>query len=482
MRKQRNQGLYMNYDPSVDRNVMVATYATDGAILDYHYEMEGNTRDTYLERDNSFDELMGTLHGNLEFKPQIREHQANIAKEIFREAKANFAKNPNEFVLLDFDNPDPVVQETMKLLPYSFRKEIIKHFGDGVVPVHKSVYTSMFGFRAYSIANMFDKLYDPEQKLNLAEKLITGIFRAFSKEKARQRAVQLEKLIQDFMSVIKDYIVVRSGRVLLGNIISNILLLSLHGVNPIKILQDSIFAWRNSNRYTKTLAKVNYLNTRLFGLTNKQEIGLIKRELKTLQRELDNNPMHEFMQAGLMSTIVEELTNQDNKYKTPIQKSMDKYLNKIPQPIRSTFSTLTIDKGTLLHNFLSDAVQFSDLSAKYVLTKHNMDKGMDIANAIYESQINFINYDMPTNQFLDYMNRMGFMIFTKYFLRFQKVMLKLFNKMPVTALAQHYAIEQLGGQGIYEPFIFSRFGNPFDDSIFMADNVFADAIITDLVF
>ena len=229
MRKQRNQGSYMNYDPNVDRNAMVATYATDGAILDYHYEMEGNTRDIYLERDNSFDELMGTLHGNLEFKPQIREHQANIAKEIFREAKATFAKNPNEFVLLDFDNPDPVVQETMKLLPYSFRKEIIKHFGDGVVPVHKSVYTSMFGFRAYSIANMFDKLHDPEQKLNRAEKLITGIFIAFSKEKARHRTVQLEKLIQDFMFVIKDYIVIRSGGVLMGNIISNILLLSLHG-------------------------------------------------------------------------------------------------------------------------------------------------------------------------------------------------------------------------------------------------------------
>ena len=482
MRKQRNQGSYMNYDPSVDRNVMVATYATDGAILDYHYEMEGNTRDTYLERDNSFDELIGTLHGNLEFKPQIREHQANIAKEIFREAKANFAKNPNEFVLLDFDNPDPVVQETMKLLPYSFREEIIKHFGDGVVPVHKSVYTSMFGFRAYSIANMFDKLHDPAQKLNLAEKLITGIFRAFSEEKARQRAVQLEKLIQDFMSVIKDYIVVRSGKVLLGNIISNILLLSLHGINPIKVLQDSIFAWRNSNRYTRTQAKVNDLNTRLLGLTNKQEIGLIKRELKTLQRELENNPMHEFIQAGLMSTIVEDLTNQDNKYKTPIQKRMDEYLDKIPKPIRSTFSTLSIDKGTLLHNFLSDAVQFSDLSAKYVLAKHNMDKGMDISNAIYESQINFINYDMPTNQFLDYMNRMGFMIFTKFFLRFQQVMLKLFTKMPVTALAQHYAIEQLGGQGIYEPFIFSRFGNPFDDSIFAADNAFADTIITDFVF
>lgn len=479
-RQQRNKQSYQDYDPSVDKDAMVAIYATDGAILSYHYEMSGVTRDTFLERDNSFDELLGTLHGNLLFKKEMREHQRNIAKEIFKDAK-DYAKAPNEYVLLDFDSTDPHVQEVMKMLPYAFREEIIKHFGDNPVVVHKSIYNAMFGFRAYSIANMFDKLGNPEAKLNQAEKLITGIFKVLFHEKARQKAVNFEKLIQDFMSTIKDYIVVRSGGVLVGNIISNMLLLSLHGVNPIRILKDSTFAWRNTKRYTTTQAKVNELQVKLLGLTDTRQIGLIKRQLVALNKERQNNPMHKFMQAGLMSTIVEDLSLQEDKYKTPLQESMDKYLELIPKPIRDVVGVLTLDKGTLGHNFLSEATQFSDLSAKYVLAKYNMDKGMDLQNALYESQINFINYDIPTNQFLDYMNRMGFMLFTKFFLRFQQVMLKMAHKMPVASLAQYYAVEHLGGQGIYEPFIFNRLGNPFDGSVLLADNAFAGTVTAEMI-
>lgn len=191
--------------------------------------------------------------------------------------------------------------------------------------------------------------------------------------------------------------------------------------------------------------------------------------------------MHEFMVQGLMSTIVEDMSFQDEKYQTPIQESMNKYLEHIPKPIRKTVGTLLLDKGTIGHNFLSEATQFSDLSAKYVLARHNMDKGMDLQSALYESQVNFINYDIPTNQFLDYMNRMGFMLFTKFFLRFQQVMLKMAHKMPVSSMAQYYAVEHLGGQGIYEPFIFNRFGNPFDGSVTLADNAFTDTIVADVI-
>ena len=480
-RKQRNKQSYQDYDPSVDKDTMVAIYATDGAILSYHYEMSGTTQDTFLERDNSFDELLGTLHGSLLFKEEMRQHQRDIAKQIFEDQANDYHKKPNEYVVLDFDSTDPHVQEVMKMLPYAFREEIIKRFGDNPVAIHKSVYTAMFGFRAYSIANMFDKLNNPEAKLNKAEKLITGIFKLLFKEQARQKAVNFEKLIQDLMSTIKDYIVVRGGGVLLGNIISNMLLLSLRGINPVRILKDSIFAWRNTKRYTTTQAKVNELQVKLLGLTDTKQIGLIQRQLKALNKELLNNPMHEFMVQGLMSTIVEDLSLQEDKYKTPLQQSMDKYLERIPKPIRNVVGVLSLERGTVGHNFLSEATQFSDLSAKYVLAKYNMDKGMALDEAIYESQVNFINYDIPTNQFLDYMNRMGFMIFTKFFLRFQQVMLKMAHKMPIASLAQYYGVEYLGGQGIYEPFIFNRFGNPFDGSISLADNVFADTIVADVV-
>ena len=79
------------------------------------------------------------------------------------------------------------------------------------------------------------------------------------------------------------------------------------------------------------------------------------------------------------------------------------------------------------------------------------------------------------------MNRMGFMLFTKFFLRFQQVMLKMAHKMPVASLAQYYGVEYLGGQGIYEPFIFNRLGNPFDGSVLLADNAFTGTITAEMI-
>ena len=287
-------------------------------------------------------------------------------------------------------------------------------------------------------------------------------------------------IIQLIMTTIKDYIVVRSGGVLLGNLISNILLLSLHGVNPVKIVTDSVFAWRNSKNYTKAQTRIEQINVQLLGETNTKKISQLKRELKSLQQSLDNNPMKAFMQAGLMSTIVEDIAVQDELYKTPVEQILDNYIQRIPKPIRNTIGTLTLAKGTYGHGLLAQATQFSDLSAKYTLAKHNMNKGMSLQEAIYESQINFINYDMPTNKFLDYMNRMGFMMFTKFFLRFQQVLAKMAYKMPITSLTQHIGIEYLGGQGIYEPFVLSRLGNPFDESILLVDDAI-DGLITNQI-
>lgn len=92
---------------------------------------------------------------------------------------------------------------------------------------------------------------------------------------------------------------------------------------------------------------------------------------------------------------------------------------------------------------------------------------MNKEKAIYEVQMSFINYDIPTHQFLDYMNRVGFMMFTKFFLRFQRVMTKLAINAPVSSLMGHYAVEYAGGQGVYDPFILNRLGNPLDGSLLL---------------
>lgn len=471
---------------SFDRtgNALIPTYDTQGAILDYHYEMGHTARDVLLERDNSFDELLATLNGGLEFKPEMFNQQKQIAKVIAQDAKQNVAKRPNEYIQLDFNSKDPDVQRVIKMIPYSFRTELQKQFGKHAksYPIHKSMYTATFGYQAYSVVNIWDKL-DNNKKLNLAENLLKNVFDLAFKENGRKRALQAERIIQDTMTFIKDMIVIRSGGVLLGNILSNTYLLMTLGINPVRILKDMTFSWRNSKNYRTMVNRIEEINALLMTTNSSKDKSLLNREKKQLQEALNRNPMKEYMEAGLMSTIVEDLSKpNETSYKTELQKKVDSYVDLIPKPISNTFNELTIGDGSVLHNFLSEATQFSDLSAKYTLAKYLHENGTDKDKAIYEAQLSFINYDIPTNQFLDYMNRMGLMMFTKFFLRFQRVMVKLAYNAPVSSLMGHYAVEYMGGQGVYDPFWLNRLGNPLELSVFNLPNAMGEVISANVLF
>lgn len=471
---------------SFDRtgNTLIPTYDTQGAILDYHYEMGHTARDVLLERDNSFDELLATLNGGLEFKPEMFNQQKQIAKAIAQDAKQNVAKRPNEYIQLDFNSKDPDVQRVIKMIPYSFRTELQKQFGKNAksYPIHKSMYTATFGYQAYSVVNIWDKL-DNNKKLNLAENLLRGMFDLAFKQNGRKRALQAERIIQDTMTFIKDMIVIRSGGVLLGNILSNTYLLMTLGINPVRILKDMTFSWRNSKNYRTMVNRIEEINALLMTTNSTKEKSLLNREKKQLQEALNRNPMKEYMEAGLMSTIVEDLSKPDEtSYKTELQKKVDSYVDLIPKPISNAINELTIGQGSMLHNFLSEATQFSDLSAKYTLAKYLHENGTDKDKAIYEAQLSFINYDIPTNQFLDYMNRMGLMMFTKFFLRFQRVMVKLAYNAPVSSLMGHYAVEYMGGQGVYDPFWLNRLDNPLELSVFNLPNAMSEVISANVLF
>lgn len=471
---------------SFDRtgNALIPTYDTQGAILDYHYEMGHTARDVLLERDNSFDELLATLNGGLEFKPEMFNQQKQIAKAIAQDAKQNVAKRPNEYIQLDFNSKDPDVQRVIKMIPYSFRTELQKQFGKHAksYPIHKSMYTATFGYQAYSVVNIWDKL-DNNKKLNLAENLLKNVFDLAFKENGRKRALQAERIIQDTMTFIKDMIVIRSGGVLLGNILSNTYLLMTLGINPVRILKDMTFSWRNSKNYRTMVNRIEEINALLMTTNSSKDKSLLNREKKQLQEALNRNPMKEYMEAGLMSTIVEDLSKpNETSYKTELQKKVDSYVDLIPKPISNTFNELTIGDGSVLHNFLSEATQFSDLSAKYTLAKYLHENGTDKDKAIYEAQLSFINYDIPTNQFLDYMNRMGLMMFTKFFLRFQRTMVKLAYNAPVSSLMGHYAVEYMGGQGVYDPFWLNRLGNPLESSVFNLPNAMGEVVSVNVLF
>lgn len=479
-RRKRNATVkYNEYNPFKDRtSSMIAKHDTEGNIIEYRYEMSGALRDAYLERINNGFELMGILASDLVFKPAIAETQRNVAASLYQDFKDNFGNDPRQFVVLDPNSSDEHIATMYKMMPRAFKDEATKLFGKGSpIVVRSNVYNAVFGFRSYSLSEMFNALNDDKMSLS---KAIAMMLNSMFDGKGKMRILQAERLYQRGIDKIKNYVVIRNVKVLIGNLVANSLLLSLQGVPPVQQAKDFVEVWRNGKQYRKADARLASIDVEIsINQSRPKVLKELKREQSILRRELENNPLHEFMKAGLMSTIVEDIGSLEDEtnFKSEFDKKVEKVVEILPQEVRTALDWVTMSEGTPLHEFMKHSTQFSDLAAKYSLARHKMkSESMSMKRAITEAQDNFINYDVPTGRGMDYMNKMGLFMFTKFFLRFQQVLVKMLNQRAGSTIAQHLAIEQFTGlSGVLDPLAVTRIGNnPLEPGIFGYDEAFAN--------
>ena len=474
---------YMNYDPrKVKGNSLIANYDSEGSVINYSYEMSGEVRDSYLERNNNAFEMVGILNSDAHFKPAIAESQRNVANALFTDYEDNYLSDPRQYIVLDPNSPDPDVAMKWKMMPYAFKAEASKLFGKGnPIVVRTNVYNAVFGFRAYSLSEIFD----PKHKKESLQGIVATVLTAAMGEKAKMRVIQAERLYQAGIDKMKNFIVIRNHAVLVGNIIANSLLLSLHGVAPLQQAKDMISVWRNGGDYRKAATRIAEIDVELsINQSRPKVVSSLKRERNILNKALEQNPMHMFMKAGLMSTIVEDvgMDTEDTSFRSDLDKKVDEVAEYIPEQVRTAFNWAIMSPGTPLHEFMKHATQFSDLAAKYSLATQKMREGASMKKAITEAQDNFINYDVPTGRGIDYMNRMGFFMFTKFFIRFQQVLLNRLHFKAGSTIGQHILVEQLGFSGVLDPLAVTRIGNvPFQSGILGYDEAFKNISTVSLI-
>lgn len=484
-------GKNKDFNPYDNSGSLVASYGVDGRVVELHYEMHGFNRDNLLNRSHDVFEMLGTMAGNTTFKPMVRENQDNVAKVLIKDYQDNYDNNPALFVLLDPSSSEQRLRDDFNQIPYAMRKALADEFGMGKpIYVRASTYNALFGYKKYTVRDIWDKAYrinqlnergiEHREKLNSVEWFIYKLFGV----KGRTLAGQIEDIVQYIVGEVKDYIVIRSVRVLVGNIIANSLLLMLHGVDPITMVKGYTKAWVQGQRHNKWQNEYLELKAKLT-FAKPSEKASIKQQMNLLQQRMDNSSVDMFMKAGMMNTIVEDISTfkEDSGFKSPIEKRIEGVTSKIPTPIKTTFNWLAIAPNTPIHKFLADATQFSDFGAKLVLAEHLIKKGMKPERAISEAQDNFINFDVPTGKGTQYMNDVGLFMFTKFFLRFQRVILKMGRDKPAQTLIQHYAVENYTGMtGVLDPFMLFRLGNnPFHPSALTAVGVADELPIFNLV-
>lgn len=454
------------YDPrKAKRGNMVPVLAPNGQIADWRYMMSETSRDALLDRDNSVEQVLGVLSGQIVDKVSSAAQNADVVRSLRDQYDADFKNRPASYLVVGKDSTDPELRELYTLLPESTKREIKRVWKDDNMRIPADQLNLIMGYRKYSLTQPFTAL--PGDR-NFAEKLFVQVAEHFLGDKAALRIGKAEDVMQELVKETKDILVVKNIVTLVGNMISNLTLLAWEGVPVRKAIAAHAIGLKAAVDYRRD-------NKRLLQLQQAVEIGyadssVAEGEIVELRDRLARNPLKPLIDAGLMPTIVEDVEADDSQYsyKSRLQTKVQKYTNKVPAWMREVGKQVYMTHDTGIYKFLSQATQLSDLVARYAMYEHTMTRARDPlsqADALKQAEESFVNYDLPSHRNIQFLNDMGLVMFTKYYMRIQKTIMRLVREKPARGLALVAANHAWSGlDSITDSYWMNKLGNnPLQD-------------------
>ena len=186
-----------------------------------------------------------------------------------------------------------------------------------------------------------------------------------------------------------------------------------------------------------------------------------------MKAEIRKNPVGNLVQEGLFTSIVEDMSSDEDTYREWLVGSLlDKLKGPLPAKAVSLAKEAYMVPGSTAFNMAIAATQYGDFIGRYIKYKYDTEvKKIDKHDAIHRALASFIYYDMPQNRWLQLMNDNGFMMFSKFFLRIQPVVARLFQENPLKAtgvLAAQAALMSPLDENIGTFALFQGAGNRFE--------------------
>ncbi|MGL4616527.1 MAG: hypothetical protein ACRCVV_22070 [Shewanella sp.] len=437
-----NQKLFMP-NPSRADNELIPTFDAKGRVVDYRYIMANETKDTLLRRDNRVDQVFGAMASSISVKRNTGVVNSNLMKALFSQySHDRKSNNLSRYLLVEPNSKDKSIAQIWHMLPMEAQQEATALFGREGIYVRSDIINAAFGYRKWSIANLWnpDSEY-PEIVKNAVNQLITSVHG----KRIAKYFMMGERGLQELVKEAKDIVVIKSVVVLVGNFVSNTVQLPmLHGVNPIKAITDQITAINAAKEY-------NINAKEIFRIQAKMDAGLatpaMQLKMKQLLQDQERNPVKPLMDAGMLQTIVDDASSQEDlySYKSGLIGKLDAATSVVPEGVKEGLKQITFQQGSIAYDTLRELTQFSDFAARYALYTHQMkNEGVSHDKAIQNITDAFVNYDLPPHKAMQYMNDMGLTWFFKYFIRMQKVIVKSFRNNPARVLGLSVGMDMLG--------------------------------------
>jgi len=425
-----------NYDPDkVKDNFAAPVLNPQGDVVDYRYLMSEDNKDDLLNRDSRFDKVLGFFAGSIYDKESTKESNRKAVQALYDQYQADFAMRSESYRRVGPDSNDEELQGIYRMLPEDTKQAIKDIWGTEHMMVRSDLMDINFGYRKISMTDAFHK----EHK-NVAEQLFTGLWTHVWGEKAEYNLRRIEDVWQEIATETKEILVIKNLSTLIGNVGSNISLLYWQGVPLKDMARYHRIALKGVSNYRADSAALIDLETKLaanYITTSRQEM---EREILRLKDALAHNPVKELIDAGLMPSIVEDVSPDDDmySYKSRLVHYVEGHTSSVNKQVMSAARTVYMAKDTKMYQALRHATQLSDFVARYALYAHvttRRQNPLSKEDAVQLASDSFVNYDLPSHRKLQYMNDMGFVRFTKYYLRIQKVIANLYAENPGRAMA-----------------------------------------------
>ena len=445
---------------------LVAVFDSEGNIKHAKYALSEAQKEKMLDTNHNFDKVLGAMMANVADKKSTQEINEETFTFLKKYQEENFIKNPRDFVSFGKDVKDKTRRDDYRKLPKETQEFIKELYGVEELQVPRELYQLIFGNRKWSISSWI-KPSTEEEKITKKMGDMTGNWLA---GKLNTRTVKLtENVWQEMIKMAKDTIVIKNPIVLMGNEASNAWLNWMMGVSYREQLVGKREAIKAITLYSQDTKDLFELKHALEIDPNRKNKAKIQSTINLVETSITTNPLAPLFKAGLSQTIVEDITNDEAmySYKTKYASLIAGVTDKVPAKLQDVGKTLAIAHESHVYKFLKDLTQMSDLTSRYILHKHNLKKGMKEAESIKIIDEVFVNYDLPTHPGIQYMNDMGLLMFTKFFIRIQKVMVMTMSKAPAKFFGLAWLNEFLDLVSIVQESslspesVIGKFANPF---------------------
>lgn len=414
---------------------LIPRFDENGEVVSYErplapQKLAGLQKDTHLGR------MMGVWLGRI-YEEEMA-HQSNLEllktlKEIWENEKDS---KDAEFVnVADRKQADPIIADAWGTMGGRIRQDAAEVFGRyNFVPVRRDMVNDAIGFRAAGLTDPWtgNTRWSPE-----AQKRIRDFATLTLGKKAYKRLAQTEEIVGDAVSYAKTTIIVRSIQVAWENILSNVLHLSLYGINPIKMATLGREKFLEVHQYVANQRELKELEVDLAKAgKGSAERARVEARIKAIGEINDRMSIKPLLEAGEFSTISESLTEADVAIREGRWGDfMEQAAEKLPGWSKTVGKNVLITKDTALFKGLNRMVQYGDFVAKAVLYDHlTQERGMGREEALDTLMEEFVQYNRLPGRGRDFAESMGLLWFFNYKLRITKIAMKMWRERPLQSL------------------------------------------------